>query len=78
MGGMAQLVGEKEFPTLSHEGERESIHICVNGLLLLMIVFEERYSLGAREAAYDQPAHGTRSRPGLHETSRKLIFDRAA
>ncbi len=40
-GGMAQLIGEKEFPTLSHEGERESIHICVNGLLLLMVVFKE-------------------------------------
>ncbi|HYO92424.1 MAG TPA: roadblock/LC7 domain-containing protein, partial [Pyrinomonadaceae bacterium] len=26
-GGMAQLSGEKEFPTLSHEGERESIYI---------------------------------------------------
>ncbi|CAN5873815.1 hypothetical protein BH18ACI4_BH18ACI4_05860 [soil metagenome] len=45
-GGMAQLIGEKEFPTLSHEGERESIHICVIGRLLLMIVFDERSSLG--------------------------------
>ncbi|MGA9994076.1 MAG: roadblock/LC7 domain-containing protein, partial [Pyrinomonadaceae bacterium] len=26
-GGMAELIGEKEFPTLLHEGERESIHI---------------------------------------------------
>ncbi len=26
-GGMAQLIGEKEFPTLSHEGQRESIRI---------------------------------------------------
>ncbi len=45
-GGMAQLIGEKEFPTLSHEGERESIHICVIGRLLLMVVFDERSSLG--------------------------------
>jgi hypothetical protein len=28
-GGMAALIGEKEFPTLSHEGEKESIHISV-------------------------------------------------
>jgi predicted regulator of Ras-like GTPase activity (Roadblock/LC7/MglB family) len=45
-GGMAQLIGEKEFPTLSHEGERESIHISVIGRLLLVIVFDERSTLG--------------------------------
>jgi predicted regulator of Ras-like GTPase activity (Roadblock/LC7/MglB family) len=45
-GGMAQLIGEKEFPTLSHEGERESIHICLIGRTLLMVVFDERSSLG--------------------------------
>lgn len=45
-GGMAQLIGEKEFPTLSHEGERESIHICIIGRLLLVVVFDERSSLG--------------------------------
>src|SRR5881392_166666 len=45
-GGMAKLIGEKEFPTLSHEGERESIHICVIGRMLLVVVFDERSSLG--------------------------------
>jgi predicted regulator of Ras-like GTPase activity (Roadblock/LC7/MglB family) len=45
-GGMAQLIGEKEFPTLSHEGERESNHIFVIGRLLLIVVFDERSSLG--------------------------------
>ena len=45
-GGMAALIGEKEFPTLSHEGEKESIHISVVGRLLLMVVFDERSSLG--------------------------------
>src|SRR5882672_3708807 len=45
-GGMAQLIGEKEFPTLSHEGERESIHISVIGRVLLVVVFDERSSLG--------------------------------
>ncbi|HEX8180072.1 MAG TPA: roadblock/LC7 domain-containing protein [Pyrinomonadaceae bacterium] len=45
-GGMAQLIGEKEFPTLSHEGERESIHICLIGRTLLVVVFDERSSLG--------------------------------
>ena len=45
-GGMAKLIGEKEFPTLSHEGERESIHICIIGRALLVVVFDERSSLG--------------------------------
>ncbi len=45
-GGMARLIGEKEFPTLSYEGERESIHICIIGRVLLVIVFDERSSLG--------------------------------
>src|SRR5881396_2057558 len=45
-GGMAQLIGEKEFPTLSHEGEKESIHISVVGRLLLVVVFDDRSSLG--------------------------------
>ncbi len=45
-GGMAQLIGEKEFPTLSHEGQRESIHICIIGRVLLVVVFDERSSLG--------------------------------
>jgi predicted regulator of Ras-like GTPase activity (Roadblock/LC7/MglB family) len=43
-GGMAQLIGE--FPTLSHEGEKDSIHISVIGRLLLVVVFDERSSLG--------------------------------
>ena len=45
-GGMAQLIGEKEFPTLSHEGEHEGIHISVVGRLLLIVVFDERSTLG--------------------------------
>jgi predicted regulator of Ras-like GTPase activity (Roadblock/LC7/MglB family) len=45
-GGMAELIGEKEFPTLSHEGEHESIHISVVGRLLLVVVFDEHSSLG--------------------------------
>lgn len=45
-GGMAQLIGEKEFPTLSHEGERESIHISVIGRLLLVVMFDDQSSLG--------------------------------
>src|SRR5437588_176216 len=37
---------EKEPPTLSPEGESESIHICIIGRMLLVVVFDERSSLG--------------------------------
>src|SRR5882757_4150162 len=56
-GGMAQLIGEKEFPTLSHEGERESIHICVIGRLLLVVMFDDQSSLGLVKLRSKQIAH---------------------
>ncbi len=56
-GGMAELIGEKEFPTLSHEGERESIHISVIGRLLLIVVFDERSSLGLVKLRTKQVSH---------------------
>ena len=46
-GGLAQLLGEKEFPVQFHEGERENIHISLIGdRLILVIIFDERSSLG--------------------------------
>jgi len=56
-GGMAELIGEKEFPTLSHEGERESIHISVIGRLLLVVVFDERSTLGLVKLRAKQVSH---------------------
>ena len=56
-GGMAKLIGEKEFPTLSHEGERESIHISVIGRFLLVVVFDERSSLGLVKLRSKQVSH---------------------
>ncbi len=55
-GGMAQLIGEREFPTLSHEGERESIHICIIGRTLLIVVFDERSTLGLVKLRVKQAA----------------------
>jgi predicted regulator of Ras-like GTPase activity (Roadblock/LC7/MglB family) len=55
-GGMARLIGEKEFPTLSHEGERESIHICIIGRVLLVVVFDDRSSLGLIKLRVKQAA----------------------
>lgn len=56
-GGMAQLIGEKEFPTLSHEGDRESIHISVVGRLLLVVLFDDRSSLGLVKLRSKQVSH---------------------
>ena len=56
-GGMAQLIGEKEFPTLSHEGEKDSIHISVVKRLLLVVVFDERSSLGLVKLRSKQVCH---------------------
>ena len=43
---MARLIGEKAFPALSHEGERESIYISVIGQTLLVLIFDERSTIG--------------------------------
>ena len=54
---MAKLIGENEFPTLSHEGEKESIHICVIGRVLLLVVFDDRSSLGLVKLRSKQLSH---------------------
>src|SRR5262249_33483390 len=43
---MAQLIGEEVFPAVVHEGERECIFISVIGRSLLVVVFDERSTLG--------------------------------
>ena len=43
---MAKLIGENVFPSVVHEGERESIFISVIGRSLLVVVFDERSTLG--------------------------------
>ncbi len=45
--GLARLIGEKEFPVLSHEGERDNLHITVvNGRVILVVIFDHSSSLG--------------------------------
>lgn len=46
VGAMAKLLGEKEFSVLFHEGERENIHITLIGRIILVVVFDQRSSLG--------------------------------
>lgn len=43
---MAKLIGEDTFPAVVHEGERESIFISVIGRSLLVIIFDERSTVG--------------------------------
>ena len=43
---MAKLIGEDEFPAVVHEGEKESIYIGVVGRSLLVVVFDERSTVG--------------------------------
>lgn len=46
-GGLAQLLGEKEFAIQFHEGERDNIHISLVGhRVILVVIFDERSSLG--------------------------------
>ena len=45
--GLAQLIGEKEFSILFHEGESDNLHInVVGGRAILLVMFDERSSLG--------------------------------
>jgi predicted regulator of Ras-like GTPase activity (Roadblock/LC7/MglB family) len=46
-GGMAKLLGEKEFSILFHEGEKDNIHISIIGArVILVVIFDQRSSLG--------------------------------
>ena len=46
-GGLAQLLGEKEFSVLFHEGEKEHLHISVVAQRgILVVLFNQRSSLG--------------------------------
>lgn len=46
-GGIARLLGEKEFTILFHEGEKDNIHISLVGQrIILVVIFDHRSSLG--------------------------------
>ncbi len=46
-GGLAKLIGEKEFSILFHEGEKDNIHISIVGhRVILVVIFDEKSSLG--------------------------------
>jgi predicted regulator of Ras-like GTPase activity (Roadblock/LC7/MglB family) len=46
-GGLAKIVGEEEFPTHYHQGQRDNLHITLVGSrIILVVVFDDRSSLG--------------------------------
>jgi len=46
-GGIARLLGEKEFSLIFHEGERDNIHISLIGQrVILVVIFDNRSSIG--------------------------------
>lgn len=46
-GGLAKLIGEKEFSILFHEGEKDNLHISVVAQrVILVVIFDKRSSLG--------------------------------
>ena len=46
-GGIARLLGEREFSILFHEGEKDNIHISLIGQrVILVVIFDQRSSLG--------------------------------
>ena len=46
-GGLAQLIGEKEFSILFHEGEKDNIHLSIiSQRVILVVIFDHRSSLG--------------------------------
>jgi predicted regulator of Ras-like GTPase activity (Roadblock/LC7/MglB family) len=46
-GGLAKLLGEKEFSILFHEGEKDNLHISLVGdRVILVVIFDSRTSLG--------------------------------
>jgi predicted regulator of Ras-like GTPase activity (Roadblock/LC7/MglB family) len=46
-GGLAKLLGEKEFPVHFHQGQRDNLHMSLVGdRTILVVVFDERSSLG--------------------------------
>jgi len=46
-GGLAKIVGEEEFPTHFHQGQRDNLHITMVGTrIILVVIFDDRSSLG--------------------------------
>lgn len=80
---MAKLIGEDAFPSVVHEGEKESIFISVIGRSLLVVVFDERSSVGlvklrSKRASYEVAAileEATRDSKGFNVTTPSIFAE---
>ena len=54
---MAKLIGEDVFPAVVHEGAHESIYICVIDRSLLVVVFDERSTVGLVKIRTKRASH---------------------
>lgn len=46
-GGLARLIGEKEFSILFHQGEKDNMHISlIENRIILVVIFEARTPVG--------------------------------
>jgi predicted regulator of Ras-like GTPase activity (Roadblock/LC7/MglB family) len=46
-GGLAKIIGEEEFPTHFHQGQRDNLHISIVAQrMILVVIFDDRSSLG--------------------------------
>jgi predicted regulator of Ras-like GTPase activity (Roadblock/LC7/MglB family) len=46
-GGLAGLIGEREFAVLFHEGEKDSMHLSlIENRIILIVIFDDRSSVG--------------------------------
>src|SRR5438046_6767870 len=60
-GGLAKLIGEKEFSILFHEGERDNLHISIiGGRVILVVIFDALSSLGLVRRRVKQASHHMR------------------
>ena len=73
---MAKLIGEDVFPAVVHEGEHESIYISVIGRSLLVVVFDERSTLGLVKIRTKRASHDVANL--LDEMSRESVVQAAA
>lgn len=58
-GGLAKLMGEREFSTLFHEGTKDNLHISlVADRVILVVIFDSRSSLGLVRLRVKKAAEG--------------------
>ena len=77
-GGLAQMLGEEEFPVHFHEGQHTHVHVSViGGAMILVVIFDDRSSLGlvrlrTKRAHSDMMAVYEKVQARMNDDSQKL------